>query len=135
MLKYIMCATLTVVSSLMMSISISKNTVISVRQLLIKNQKPTWMTKEILNTMKIGVKHLKNVVKKDFLEMCLKKSLTTPEIESLANKIVGEQSRNKESILREEVKRIMKARIKLKRKDITSQKFEWTSKSTKVSNM
>ena len=91
-----------------------------------KNQKPTWMTKEILNTMKIGIKHLKNVVKKDFLEMCLKKSLTTPDIEYLANKIVGEQSRNKESIVREEGKRIMKTRIKLKRKDITSQKFEWT---------
>ena len=73
MFKYILCVTLTIVSSLVMSISISKNTVISVRQLLIKNQKPTWMTKEILNTMKIGVKHLRNVVKKDFLEMCLLK--------------------------------------------------------------
>ena len=99
-----------------------------------KNQKPTWMTKEILNTMKIGVKHLRNVVKKDFLEMCLKKSLTTPEIESLASKIVGDH-RNKESIVREEGKRIMKTRIRLKRKDITSQKFEWTSKSRKLSNM
>ena len=104
MFKYKLCVTLTIVLSLIMSISISKNTVISVRQLVTKNQKPTWMTKEILNTMKIGVKHLKNVVKKDFLEMCLKKSLTTPEIESLANKIVGEH-RNKESIVREEGKR------------------------------
>ena len=105
----------------MLSMSISTNTVISVRQVLGQNQKPMWMIKETLNTIKLGIRHLKSVVQKDFLEMCLKKSLSTPEIKSFARKIVGEhEGKNKESIVTDEGKRIMRVRIKLKRKEIMS---------------
>ena len=55
--------------------TISKNTVISIKQLLTMEQKPKWIEENILNEVKLGIKHLKLVVQKDLLETCLRKRL------------------------------------------------------------
>ena len=75
--------------------TLSTNTVIAIKQVLNEEQKPKWMEVATLNTIKMGVKHLKYVVQKDFLETCLSKKLFTSEITSIARKIVGDYNVNK----------------------------------------
>ena len=74
--------------------TISKNTVISIKQLLTMEQKPKWIEENILNEVKLGIKHLKLVVQKDLLETCLRKRLYPDEIKAIAKRIIGQYGGN-----------------------------------------
>ena len=95
--------------------TISKNTVISIKQLLTVEQKPKWIEENILNEIKLGIKHLKLVVQKDLLETCLRKRLYPDEIKSIAKRIIGQYAEyNTEMKIKKEEQKLMRFRIRLK---------------------
>ena len=98
-----------------------------------EEMKPKWIEDDTLNTMKKGVRHLKSVIQKDFLETCLRKGLFTSEVTSVAKKVFGEhEGKKKDQMIKDEKKRIMKIRIMMKKEEIKRKKLEWSSSSIKL---
>ena len=90
-------------------------------------QKPKWIEENILNEVKLGIKHLKLVVQKDLLETCLRKRLYPDEIKSIAKRIIGQYGgNNTEKMIKKEEQRLMKFRIRLKQEQIMTAKNNWT---------
>ena len=115
---------LLVVTLVSINMTLSTNTVTAIRQVLNEEMKPKWMEVNTLNTVKKGVRHLKKVIQKDFLETCMRKNIYPSEITSIAKKIVGEhQGKKKDQMIFNERQRIMKIRIKLKKEEILRQKL------------
>ena len=78
--------------------SVSTNTVMRIRQVLRDEHKPQWMTDGILNNFKSSLRHNRLVVQKDFMQSILRKGFCTKDVKALANKIVIDPCKNKESI-------------------------------------
>ena len=103
-------------------VSISKNTVIAIKQVYQIELKPIWMVKILLREMKQGVKYQRSVIQKDFLETCTRRSLCTKEIMDTAMKVMNDPSRREQKRNREEERRILKIRIEEKKDEIRREK-------------
>ena len=77
-------------------VSISKNTVFKIKQVLNIESKPKWIESLILSNLKEGLKYQKLVIQKDFLDLCARRKVCPPEILSLARR-VGRQGTNGDS--------------------------------------
>ena len=89
--------------------SISSKTITSIVRIVTLDGKPHNMKNQLISDIKLRIKLLKMSSKKDYLTTCLDKSLATPEIISLAKKIVSE-TMAKERQMKEE-RRIIRYRI------------------------
>ena len=75
--------------------SICKTTVSAIKQIYHNELKPTWMINILLSEIKQGMRYQRNVIQKDFLEMCIRQSIFTSEIMETAKKVNNDPSRVK----------------------------------------
>ena len=92
--------------------SVSTKTISSIDRLVTLDNQPAIGKNLLIMDVKLRIKQLTLNSKKDFLTTCLSKSLVTPEIISIAEKVVSETSSNKRQI--KEEKQILRYRIKEK---------------------
>ena len=90
----------------------STKTISSIDRLVTLDNQPAIGKNLLIMDVKLRIKQLTLNSKKDFLTTCLSKSLVTPEIISIAKKVVSETSSNKRQI--KEEKRILRYRIREK---------------------
>ena len=112
-------------------VSIPKNTVTEIRQVLESEQKPKWNLKILLNEIKTGIRYQRKVAQKDFMEQCLRRILCIKEIISLARQVRSIPGR-KEDRDRIEEKRILRIGIEEMKKDLETEKDRWTQESKEV---
>ena len=75
----------------MTMVSVSKNTVLQIKQVLNIEAKPKWIEPIILSNLKEGLRLQKLIVQKDFLDLCVRRKVCPPEIMTLARR-VGSQN-------------------------------------------
>ena len=112
-------------------VSIPKNTVTEIRQVLESEQKPKWNLKILLNEIKTGIRYQRKVAQKDFMEQCLRRNLCIKEIISLARQVRSIPGR-KEDRDRAEERRILRIRIEEMKKELESERDRWTQESKHV---
>ena len=81
--------------------SVSTKTISSIDRIVTLDNQPTIGKNLVIMDIKLRIKQLTLNSKKDFLTTCLSKSLVTPEIITLAKKVVSETSSNKRQIKEE----------------------------------
>ena len=81
--------------------SVLTKTISSIDRIVTLDNQPTIGKNLVIMDIKLRIKQLTLNSKKDFLTMCLSKSLATSEIISIAKKVVSETSSNKRQIKEE----------------------------------
>ena len=76
--------------------SICKNTVITIKSIYNSELKPSWMVDLLLREIKQGIRFQRSVIQKDFLEICIRRSICTKEIIDIAKRVMNDTSRKKD---------------------------------------
>ena len=111
--------------------SLSKTSVVTIKQILQIEMKPKWMENILIREIKEGVKHQKLVARKDFLDQCIRRTICPSEIVAIARIVEGQdRSRN-----RKEEKRILRIRIDNLMEEIRESKARWSAETKRVNSV
>ena len=100
--------------------------------------KPKWNIKLLLDEIKEGLRYQRNVVQKDFLEQCRRRTVCPAEILAIACRVDrdnGDSRNRNRNRNRKEESRILGIRIDNKKKEIRERKERWTAETRRVNHI